>query len=122
MSEKSFAVSAILTTYNRPHLLEIAIHCFKQQTYRLKELIIVDDGTFPAPLMNSSRHKSIKYLKLQNKTPLGEKLNIGIRQSSGDFLFKVDDDDYYGKNYLKRMMENISHENTKTRKIYFCQP
>lgn len=37
-------ISAIMPTYNRRHLVPLALHCFLAQDWPEKELLVVDDG------------------------------------------------------------------------------
>jgi glycosyltransferase involved in cell wall biosynthesis len=79
--------------------LQQAIKYFCRQEYPHKELIIVDDSVKAAAgiVPHDTR---IKYIRLDEQTPLGRKLNLGIQASSGPLLQKLDDDDYYHPDFL----------------------
>lgn len=92
-------VSCLMPTRNRPTFVAQAIRCFDRQTYRNSELIVVDDGETPVRDLCAG-HPRISYLHLDTPTPTGTKLNIAIASASGDVLQKLDDDDYYGPEFL----------------------
>ena len=92
-------VSCVMPTYNRQRFLRHALRFFVRQTYPNKELIVVDDGDVPAAKLCEGV-PGVKYLRLDTWTPLGTKLNIGIQAASGAIIQKVDDDDYYGPEFV----------------------
>lgn len=91
-------VSCLTVTANRNHLMKRAIHCFKNQTYENKELVIVDDGDQPLDdLLAPFPAEQINYVKLDKdpKNTLGKLRNRSLEEASGDFLIQWDDDDWY---------------------------
>ena len=92
-------VSCILATRNRQPFLQQAIKYFCRQEYPNKELIIVDDSVKAAVDIVPDDAR-IRSLRLDEQTPLGRKLNLGIGASSGPLLQKLDDDDYYHPDFL----------------------
>ena len=88
-----------MPTRNRPRFVAQAIRCFDRQTYRNSELIVVDDGEIPVHDLCAG-HPRISYIRLDSPTPTGTKLNAAIASASGDVLQKLDDDDYYGPEFL----------------------
>jgi glycosyltransferase involved in cell wall biosynthesis len=93
----------VLTTRDRPHLLPIALACFNHQTYRNRELIIVDDGSeFPVdPVAMDRSHAMVTIIRVNPGTPLGVKLNHGVEAARGRLCMKMDDDDWYAPAYLE---------------------
>jgi glycosyltransferase involved in cell wall biosynthesis len=49
----------------------------------------------------------MKYIRLTRPTPTGSKLNLGIENSSGTILQKMDDDDYYGPRFLETSVARL---------------
>ena len=92
-------VSCIMATKDRPQYLRQAIRNYQQQTYSRSELIVVDDSKVSCESL-IPKDRRIQYVRLERETPLGEKLNIGIRASSGELIQKLDDDDYYSPRFL----------------------
>lgn len=99
--EKSL-VSVIITTYKRNDMLPRAIESVLNQTYKNIELIIVDDndsGTIYRKqteiLVKSYMEKDerIKYVKLENNSGACIARNTGLKESSGEYINFLDDDD-----------------------------
>lgn len=100
-------VSCILPTCNRPIFLRQAIRCFLRQTYEQSELIVVDDGEPPVEDLCSGLFR-VHYLRLNQRTSLGEKLNIGIDHARGAIIQKWDDDDYYHPGFLEKAVNTLT--------------
>ena len=102
-------VSIIATSY-RPHLLNRIIEQFQSQVYPNKELIVVvnsdDFNLMQARKSLESDHgdMNIQIYSVPRESTNGQALNLGISAAAGEYCFKMDDDDLYGKNYLLDMM------------------
>src|SRR5690606_1169828 len=97
-------VSCIMPTYNRRKFIPLSIQYFLRQNYAHKELIIVDDGTDPIGDL-IPEEVGIRYLRLDKKLSLGEKLNIACENSKGEVIAHWDDDDWYGPQRLSYQIE-----------------
>jgi glycosyltransferase involved in cell wall biosynthesis len=90
-------VSVIIPTHNRQQLLRRALMSVARQTYEPIEVVVVNDGssddTDAVVAEFQQAHPRIKYL--QHSRPMGapKARNYGIRESTGDFLTFLDDDD-----------------------------
>jgi glycosyltransferase involved in cell wall biosynthesis len=88
-------ISCVLPTYNRfPEskvLVEEAVESFLRQTYRDKELIIVNDC--PAQELHLEYPNVIVLNTPCRFATLGEKLNAGFGMAQGEYLCRFDDDD-----------------------------
>jgi glycosyltransferase involved in cell wall biosynthesis len=107
-------VSCILATHNRQPFLTQAIRYFRHQTYTNRELVIIDDGEHDCEEVvrnRSLRDLHIHYIKLDEYTPLGRKLNLGIAQSHGKIIQKLDDDDYYHPDFLNATVQTLLGQN-----------
>lgn len=89
-------VSVIITTYNRPDMLQQAVESVIAQKSCHIEIIVVDD--------NSTKDNSFcipfvsKYIKNNENKGLGVNHKIGFSESSGEYVCFMDDDDYYTDN------------------------
>ena len=93
-------VSCVMaTTQPRRRFLSQALKYFSRQTYARKELIVVDDPGAPA-LELVRRTPAVRYLQPSVRLTLGSKLNLGITESPGKIIQKLDDDDYYHPEFL----------------------
>ena len=101
-------VSCVLITRDRPHLLPIALDCYDTQSYPRRELVVVDDGDeFPA---DESAVTAVggRLIRVDSDTPLGTKLNIGVEASAGSIIQRMDDDDWYGPDYIQTFLDRRS--------------
>lgn len=100
---KNFKVSVIISVYNGMDFLPEAINSLLEQSYRNIEIIISDDGSWDgtkeycASLIKKTQMIPIKYIFHKNMG-IGGSRNIGIKNSSGDFITLLDQDDYMLKN------------------------
>jgi Glycosyl transferase family 2 len=97
-------VSVILTTRDRPRLLAVALECYRQQTYRQRELLVLDDGTICPADAAAIRAVGGRVMRVDPDTPIGTKINIGAREAHGLLCQKLDDDDWYSPRFLERMV------------------
>jgi len=90
-------VSVIIPTYNRKDLLERAIKSVLSQTFQDWELIIVDDGSTDETrdlVENFQRvDPRIKYIWQNNSGAPAKPRNVGILNSSGEYIAFLDHDD-----------------------------
>lgn len=103
-------VSIILPTM-RPHFIDRIIDNIGQQTYSNIECIIIVQDYSPEEVEKlESKLYSIKAIqKVQiitnnSSDTLGARLNQAVALSSGEYIAKFDDDDFYFPNYLTDMM------------------
>lgn len=99
-------VSCIMPTYNRRKFVPFAVRYFLRQQYPNKELVVVDDGTDPIEdLIPDGDH--IRYIRLEKKISLGEKLNIACDNARGEIIAHWDDDDWYDPQRLGYQIDVI---------------
>jgi glycosyltransferase involved in cell wall biosynthesis len=103
-------VSLCTPTFNRRPFFPYLIRCIEQQTYPLEKIewVIVDDGTDPVgDLVEPVTFVTVKYIRLENKIPLGEKRNLMHTHCTGDILVYMDDDDYYPPDRVSHAVEKL---------------
>jgi len=106
-------ISLIINTYNRPDFLEKSLLSLSVQNAALHELIISDDGSKEDLLAVISKYAhlfncSIKYITQSDSGfRLARCRNNAARIATGDFLFFLDQDLIYTKNFLNTMIKNI---------------
>jgi hypothetical protein len=119
-------VSLLTPTFNRRAFFGQCVRCVLHQDYPrdLVEWIILDDGTdpirdlLPSPAgtaKGSSRAGEsgepglprIRYVRLEERLPLGEKRNRLHALATGDILMYVDDDDYYPPCRVSRSVQAL---------------
>lgn len=101
------AVSAVVPT-NRKHELDNVFGNIARQAHAADggvELVLVLHGMDVADADIKARAAdagvdSLTVLHADASLPLGGCMNLGIDASGGDFIAKMDDDNYYGRHYL----------------------
>ena len=96
------SVSALMPTM-RPENVARCIENFRKQSYRNKELILIlNNADFDLAAIRGDAESipNVKVLYVEGRTTLGDCLNSGVEAASGQYVAKMDDDDYYGERYL----------------------
>jgi len=92
-------VSCIMITRNRARLARRAVHCFVQQSWPSRELVIIDDGSEDyEPMLAPYRDRAaIRYRRIPEEPGrrLGGLRNLGLEHASGDWCVQWDDDEWY---------------------------
>lgn len=96
-------ISVVITTYNRPDFLKTALKSVSEQELAPYEIIVIDDcSTKPYddvyPLAKKLR---VRYYKQKSGIGANAARNIGIKESLGNIIAFLDDDDVWLPNYLK---------------------
>ena len=94
-------VSVVLITRDRPDFLATALRCYAHQRYPNRELIVVDDGDEHPVSAEAVAPAGGRIVRAAPGTPIGTKLNLGLEQARGELCQKMDDDDWYGPDYVK---------------------
>ncbi len=90
-------VSVIMPVYNVENYLNKCIESVVNQTYKNLEIILVDDGsTDNSPLICDNWAKKDSRIRVLHKlnSGAGFSRNQGIENSTGEYIFFVDSDDY----------------------------
>lgn len=110
-------VSIIIPTYNRIHMLERSIESVFAQSYTDWELIIIDDASTDETQERMSRlaerERAVKYMRIPKIEGKGisEYLNIGLRKARGEYIARIDDDDYWCHKDKLKMQVKFLDEN-----------
>jgi hypothetical protein len=104
-------VSAIVAT-NRLHQLDNAVTCVASQAHAQTggvELVLVSHGLpiRAAEIEARARDLGIEHITVisaDSSLPLGSCLNLGLAASGGEFIAKMDDDNFYGRHYLSDLL------------------
>ena len=110
------AVSAIIPTYNRAHLIDRAISSVLSQLQDEDELIVIDDGsTDDTEMVVAQFGDSIRYVRTSNHG-VGAARNRGVKEAKNSLIAFLDSDDEWlpGKIKLQRAFMQAEPE------ILFC--
>ena len=119
-------VSVLLTSYNRPKMVQEAIESVLNQTYQNFELIILDDNSSEETQKVLSRYlngSKVKFYKSDVKDEDRWKearyavlFNVGLKMAKGELITYLCDDDYFLPQRLERMVKEslrLAKENNK---------
>lgn len=112
-------VSIVLPTFNGQKHIRQAIENCLHQTYENLELVIVNDGSSDKTeeIIKSFGSLKIKYLKNERNIGLAESLNIGFKNTTGEYLTWVSDDNYYSPDAIGTMA-NVLDEDQEVSFVY----
>lgn len=99
---------------NRPSNVEIIFQNVSRQNVENKQLVLLTHGFELADdvrghFCEKYNLPNIKVLTAPLTDSLGKNLNRLASECSGDFLFRMDDDDYYGENYARDLLHALDY-------------
>lgn len=101
-------ISVIMSTHNRGVPLKRALESILNQTYKNFEFIICDDSstddTYKVLRHYESIDDRIKIIHNENNLGLQKSLNKCLKVSSGEFIARMDDDDFAIKNRFEEQI------------------
>ncbi len=114
-------VSVIIPTMDRPEMLKRCINSVISSTYKNIEIIVSDDSRSEetkriVDKLKRQFHNIIYIHNTENSISIA--VNRAIRQSKGDLIFILDDDNEIDKNCIAELVSSI----TKDRKIGIVGP
>lgn len=95
--------ASLITPTFRREMLPRCLATYDRQNYPNKELIVVFNGADLPELSElgiSPERTDVRLVHVPGEMFAGACLNYGHSHSSGEYCFRVDDDDHYGKNYV----------------------
>ena len=104
-------VSIIIRTKNEERWINLCLEKIFSQTYKNKEIIIVDNFSDDKTIKKLQKYKIKKILKIKKYLP-GRALNLGIKESNGELLVFISahcipTNNKWLTNLVKVMNENI---------------
>ena len=100
-------ISVITPTKDRPEFIKNILRNFFRQEYPIDrmELLIGDDSNESIKKI-LPESENIRYYHLESMT-LGKKRNFLCKESKGDILVFMDDDDYYPPDKVSHVVDNL---------------
>lgn len=115
-------ISIIVPVYNIEKYLPRCIESILDQTYKNWEAIFINDGSTDNSLKILEEYKKrderIKIIDKKNAGS-GAARNTGIEHSGGGYLAFLDSDDWYEKNFLEKLYNNLIENNSD---VAMCNP
>jgi len=102
-------ITIYILNYNYQNYLEKAILSAINQTYKELEVLIIDDGSTDKSKEIINKYLNRKKIRaiFQKNKGLIKSCNIAIRASKGEFVFRLDADDYIDKNAISILYNKI---------------
>jgi glycosyltransferase involved in cell wall biosynthesis len=104
-SEKSSLISVIIPCYNQAQFLRDAIESVLKQTYKVFEIIVIDDGSTDHTKNQALAYRGIRYV-YQPNAGLSAARNKGIELARGEYLVFLDADDWL---YSDALESNLNY-------------
>jgi len=109
-------ISIILPTFNRSKLLTQTIKNIQNQTFEDYELIIVNDASNDETINIIKQFKAIdgriKLIDNNKNVGCAKSREFGLKQSLGELIVFIDDDDQWDNNKLMEQYNAIMHTNS----------
>jgi glycosyltransferase involved in cell wall biosynthesis len=101
-------ITVVMSVYNGNQYLSEAINSILTQTYSNFEFIIIDDGSTDTSWALLKSYQDIRICLIRNERNLGlsKSLNIGLAEAKGNFIARMDSDDFC---YPTRLEKQISY-------------
>lgn len=108
-------ISIILPTYKEAPQLTRALKSVIFQTFQDWELLIIDDGLTNDAILQLEAFQNetrIQIITNQENSGIQKSLNSGLRQASGKYIARIDDDDVWHDIYKLERQVNFLEQNS----------
>jgi GalNAc5-diNAcBac-PP-undecaprenol beta-1,3-glucosyltransferase len=94
--------SVVITTYNRPDYLTLSLDSVLNQSVAVKEVTIIDDNSSVdySTVLEKYSDTRVRYIKQAVSGGANVARNLGVKESTGDVVAFLDDDDIWLPDYL----------------------
>lgn len=103
-------ISVIVPVYNTKEYLNKCLESIIRQTYTNLEIILIDDGSTDGSKTicecYEKKDKRIRFISKSN-TGVSDTRNLGIKESTGEYISFIDSDDYIEPNMIEVLYKNI---------------
>tara|TARA_Y100000310_G_scaffold323579_1_gene384181 strand:+ start:3658 stop:4614 length:957 start_codon:yes stop_codon:yes gene_type:complete len=107
---RKWEVTVIIAAWNEAHRITKSILSLLDQSLKVKEIIVVDDGstdkTREVVKQIGKKHKQVKLLTQNRKGP-GAAKNLAVKQAKGNLLVFSDADEFPKHDYIEKLTEHI---------------
>lgn len=115
MVESNFKISVIIPVYNTEKYLKKCLDSVIKQTYSNIEIIIINDSSIDNSiniLRNYENKNNVIIINLLKNVGIGAIRNIGIKQSTGEYITFIDSDDWIEIDYLEKNLSYFNLDNS----------
>lgn len=100
-------VSCLMVTKDRGPLARLNVEAFLRQSWKYKELVIIDDSAKP---INLELARNVRQIFVDPAIGMGEKHNVALKHAEGDLIAYWDDDDIYREHRLTYQLGPILND------------
>lgn len=118
-------ISVVIPTFDRPYFLNRAIQSVIKQDYKNIEIIVVVDGYSKNTKklienINVTTNYGVKLIQTNEKVGGSEARNIGVRESKGELISLLDDDDEWFYDKLSSQVTLINKKQLAINDDFLC--
>lgn len=108
-------VSVIMPTFNRIKTIKKAIDSVLNQSHSRLELLVIDDGSTDGTYeFIKKKYKDSRVLLIKgDHKGVSSARNLGIKKSTGEYIFYLDSDNYWRSDFLKLMIAGFLSSGAK---------
>lgn len=106
MSDYSIRISVVIPCYNRERTIERCIKSVKNQTVKVHEIIIVDDGSDDRSIEIISSYPDVRLIRQNHKGAQAAR-NLGITNATGNYIGFLDSDDEWCPDMVEECIKCI---------------
>ena len=115
---KEIKISVVIPTYNRVAYLERCISSVIKQSYKIDEIIVIDNNSDDNTAeFIKNKYPFIKLLNLE-KEGVSFARNYGIKKSKNKWIAFLDSDDEWNKKKIEKQVEKILFSKSKYKIIH----
>lgn len=107
----NYLVSINVALYNNEKYIGRCLDSILSQTYKYIEIIVVDDGSTDESRSICMNYPNIRYIRKTNGG-LSSARQLGLENSTGDYICFVDADDYLENTYVERLLNKCIKYNS----------
>ncbi|XDZ65400.1 glycosyltransferase family 2 protein [Alphaproteobacteria bacterium LSUCC0684] len=106
-------ISVIVPVYNRDKTISRCINSILDQSYPVKEIIVVDDNSTDSTesVIKEFKIENLKYIKLKKNIGAQNARNVGIKAATGNWIGFLDSDDEWIKTKLEEQIGELEKFN-----------
>lgn len=118
-------VSTVVTTYNRPQLVQRAICSVTRQTYEPLEIIVVEDGSDSGvkSWLEGKNLRKVRYVQHEENKGLAAARNTGLKLAQGEYIAYLDDDDEWKPTRIEKqikLLQQLTREEKAQVGVVYC--
>lgn len=108
MNSMKGKVSIVIPCFNDGAYIDQALESAINQTYKNKEIIVVDDGSDlkTKEILNKLKSKIDLLIIQENRGPAAAR-NKGIKQAKGEYILVLDSDDFFEPKFCEKAIEKF---------------